>query len=107
MSRIRRRGRTRGPYGSVEPDAATLGARLAAARIAAGLTQARLARRLGVARAALAMYERDMRPVPARLLDGLHEFLPVTRDWPLAAYRPARGGTRQRALRLETPENGG
>lgn len=105
MTRIRRRGRSRGAYNAgQDPDAGALARKLREARIDASLTQAALAAGLGVGRPTLAMYERGDRPFPARLLGPLNIALPASVGWAVEAYYPAVRGTRQQALRLKSPE---
>ncbi len=63
------------------PDAATFGDRVAAARDAAGMTQAILARRLGVRLATLRAWENDMSEPRANRLSILAGLLNVSMMW--------------------------
>lgn len=63
------------------PDAATFGDRVAAARDAAGMTQAVLARRLGVRVATLRAWENDMAEPRANRLSILAGLLNVSMMW--------------------------
>ncbi|KIN71659.1 helix-turn-helix domain-containing protein [Sulfitobacter guttiformis] len=63
------------------PDAATFGDRVAAARAAAGMTQAVLARRLGVRLATLRSWEDDMSEPRANRLAILAGLLNVSMMW--------------------------
>src|SRR5262245_2124718 len=55
----------------------TLGARLRRMRRAQRLSQAELARRLGISPSYLNLIEHNRRPLPAELLVRLHQLLPV------------------------------
>lgn len=63
------------------PDAATFGDRVAAARDAAGMTQAVLARRLGVRLATLRSWEEDLSEPRANRLSILAGLLNVSMMW--------------------------
>ena len=63
------------------PDAATFGDRVAAARDAAGMNQATLARRLGVHLATLRSWENDMSEPRANRLSMLAGLLNVSMMW--------------------------
>lgn len=63
------------------PDAATFGDRLAAAREQAGMTQAVLAKRLGVRLATLRNWENDMSEPRANRLSMLAGVLSVSMRW--------------------------
>lgn len=63
------------------PDAATFGDRVAAAREAAGMSQAMLARRLGVRLATLRSWENDMSEPRANRLSILAGLLNVSMMW--------------------------
>ena len=62
-------------------DAATFGDRLAAAREAAGLTQAELAKRLGVKTSVVQAWEDDLKEPRANRLQMLSGMLNVTLSW--------------------------
>ena len=62
-------------------DAATFGDRLAAAREAAGLTQAELAKRLGVKTSVVQAWEDDIKEPRANRLQMLSGMLNVTLSW--------------------------
>jgi transcriptional regulator with XRE-family HTH domain len=59
----------------------TLGARIAELRKEHGLSQAQLAKRLGISQPAAANYERDMRDPPAQLLIRLCTEFNVNAAW--------------------------
>lgn len=63
------------------PDAATFGDRVAGAREAAGMTQAQLARRLGVKKATLVGWEDDLSEPRANKLSMLAGLLNVSIIW--------------------------
>ncbi|MBO9435532.1 helix-turn-helix transcriptional regulator [Ruegeria sp. R13_0] len=63
------------------PDAATFGDRLAAAREAAGMTQAQLARRLGVKKATIADWENDLSEPRANRLSMMAGMINVSIMW--------------------------
>lgn len=63
------------------PDSATFGDRVAAARDAAGMTQAVLARRLGIRLATLRSWENDMSEPRANRLSMLAGLLNVSMMW--------------------------
>ena len=63
------------------PDAATFGDRLAAAREQAGMTQAMLAKRLGIRVATLRNWENDMSEPRANRLSMLSGVLSVSMRW--------------------------
>ena len=68
-----------------------LGARLAAARKRAGMTQLELAEALGVPQQTLAHYETGRSRVPITLLLGMAELLNFSLDEMLMSRAPARG----------------
>ena len=63
------------------PDAATFGDRVAGAREAAGMTQAQLARRLGVRKATLVGWEEDLSEPRANKLSMMAGLLNVSIMW--------------------------
>ncbi|MEX0305455.1 MAG: helix-turn-helix domain-containing protein [Leisingera sp.] len=63
------------------PDAATFGDRVAAAREAAGMSQAQLARRLGIKKATLTGWEQDLSEPRANKLTMLAGVLNVSMSW--------------------------
>lgn len=63
------------------PDAATFGDRVAGARDAAGMTQAQLARRLGVRKATLVGWEEDLSEPRANKLSMMAGLLNVSIMW--------------------------
>ncbi|MBY6135116.1 helix-turn-helix transcriptional regulator [Nocardioides marinus] len=63
------------------PDAATFGDRVAAAREAAGMTQAQLARRLGIKKATLMGWEQDLSEPRANKLTMMAGVLNVSMSW--------------------------
>ncbi|SDD13701.1 helix-turn-helix domain-containing protein [Ruegeria marina] len=63
------------------PDAATFGDRMAAAREAADMTQAQLARRLGVKKSTIASWEEDLAEPRANRLQMLAGMLNVSIMW--------------------------
>ena len=63
------------------PETATFGDRVAGARDAAGMTQAQLARRLGIKKATLAGWEQDMSEPRANRLTTLAGVLNVGLAW--------------------------
>lgn len=63
------------------PDAATFGDRVAGAREAAGMTQAQLARRLGVKKATLVAWEDDLSEPRANRLSMMAGLLNVSIIW--------------------------
>lgn len=63
------------------PDAATFGDRLAGAREAAGMTQAQLARRLGVKKATIADWENDLSEPRANRLSMMAGMINVSIMW--------------------------
>lgn len=63
------------------PDMATLGDRIAAAREAAAMTQAQLARRLGVKKATLAGWEQDLSEPRANRMSMMAGVLNVSIMW--------------------------
>lgn len=63
------------------PDAATFGDRVAAAREAAGMTQAQLARRLGIKKATLTGWEQDLSEPRANKLTMMAGVLNVSMSW--------------------------
>ncbi|MGR3758933.1 helix-turn-helix domain-containing protein [Roseobacteraceae bacterium NS-SX3] len=71
-------GETTDWYG---PDAATFGDRVAAAREAAGMTQAQLARRLGVKKSTLSGWEQDLSEPRANKLSMMAGLLNVSIMW--------------------------
>lgn len=69
-------------------DAATFGDRLAAAREAHGMTQADLARRMGVNLASLEGWENDIREPRANRLQMISGLLDVSMSWLLTGEGP-------------------
>ncbi|MEK0163977.1 helix-turn-helix domain-containing protein [Phaeobacter sp. A36a-5a] len=63
------------------PDAATFGDRVAAARDAAGMTQAQLARRLGIKKSTLTGWEQDRSEPRANKLSMMAGLLNVSMRW--------------------------
>ncbi|MEL0436340.1 helix-turn-helix domain-containing protein [Phycobacter sp. K97] len=63
------------------PDAATFGDRVAAAREAAGMNQAQLARRLGVKKSTLMGWEQDISEPRANKLSMMAGLLNVSMTW--------------------------
>ncbi|MBO9441479.1 helix-turn-helix transcriptional regulator [Phaeobacter italicus] len=63
------------------PEAATFGDRVAAAREAAGMTQAQLARRLGVKKSTLTGWEQDLSEPRANKLTMMAGLLNVSMGW--------------------------
>ena len=63
------------------PDAATFGDRVAGAREAAGMSQAQLARRLGVKKATIAAWEQDLSEPRANRLSMVAGVLNVSIMW--------------------------
>jgi len=63
------------------PDTATFGDRVAGAREAAGMTQAQLARRLGIKKATLSGWEQDMSEPRANKLSMMAGLLNVSIVW--------------------------
>lgn len=63
------------------PDAATFGDRVAAAREAADMTQAQLARRLGIKKATMMAWEQDLSEPRANKLSMLAGVLNVSMSW--------------------------
>ncbi len=63
------------------PDAATFGDRVAGAREAAGMTQAQLARRLGVKKTTLSAWEQDMSEPRANKLSMMAGLVNVSIMW--------------------------
>ncbi|SMO33968.1 helix-turn-helix domain-containing protein [Ruegeria faecimaris] len=63
------------------PDAATFGDRLAGAREAAGMTQAHLARRLGVKKSTIAAWENDLSEPRANRLSMMAGMINVSIMW--------------------------
>jgi transcriptional regulator with XRE-family HTH domain len=63
------------------PDAATFGDRVAGARDAAGMTQAQLARRLGVKKATVSAWEQDLSEPRANKLSMMSGLLNVSMRW--------------------------
>ncbi|WP_235899837.1 helix-turn-helix domain-containing protein [Tritonibacter aquimaris] len=63
------------------PDMATLGDRIAAAREAAGMTQAQLARRLGVKKASLSGWEQDLSEPRTNRMSMMAGLLNVSLMW--------------------------
>lgn len=63
------------------PDAATFGDRVAAAREAAGMSQAQLARRLGIKKSTLAAWEQDLSEPRANKLTMMAGVLNVSMSW--------------------------
>ena len=63
------------------PDAATFGDRVAGAREVAGMTQAQLARRLGIKKATLLGWEQDLSEPRANKLSMLSGMLYVSMTW--------------------------
>ncbi len=63
------------------PDAATFGDRVAGARESAGMTQAQVARRLGVKKATIAAWEQDLSEPRANRLSMLAGLLNVSIMW--------------------------
>jgi transcriptional regulator with XRE-family HTH domain len=63
------------------PEAATFGDRVAAAREAAGMTQAQLARRLGVKKITLTGWEQDLSEPRANKLTMMAGLLNVSMGW--------------------------
>jgi len=63
------------------PDAATFGDRVAAAREAAGMSQAQLARRLGIKKATLTAWEQDLSEPRANKLTMLAGVVNVSMSW--------------------------
>jgi len=63
------------------PEAATFGYRVAAAREAAGMTQAQLARRLGVKKTTLTGWEQDLSEPRANKLTMMAGLLNVSMGW--------------------------
>lgn len=63
------------------PDAATFGDRVAGAREAAGMTQAQLARRLGIKKATLSAWEQDLSEPRANRLSMMAGLVNVSIKW--------------------------
>ncbi|WP_170560832.1 helix-turn-helix domain-containing protein [Ruegeria atlantica] len=63
------------------PDSATFGDRLAGAREAAGMTQAQMARRLGVKKATIAAWENDLSEPRANRLSMMAGMVNVSIMW--------------------------
>lgn len=63
------------------PEAATFGDRVAAARDAAGMTKAQLARRLGIKKTTLAGWEQDLSEPRANKLSMMAGLLNVSMRW--------------------------
>ena len=63
------------------PDAATFGDRVAGARDAAGMTQAQLARRLGVKKSTVSAWEQDLSEPRANKLSMMSGLLNVSMRW--------------------------
>lgn len=63
------------------PDAATFGDRVAGAREAAGMTQAQMARRLGIKKATVASWEEDLSEPRANRLSMMAGLLNVSIMW--------------------------
>ena len=63
------------------PEAATFGDRVAAAREAAGMTQAQLSRRMGIKKSTLAGWEQDLSEPRANKLSILSGLLNVSMSW--------------------------
>ncbi|MES0823870.1 helix-turn-helix domain-containing protein [Ruegeria sp. SCP11] len=63
------------------PEAATFGDRLAGAREAAGMTQAQLARRLGIKKATIAAWENDLSEPRANRLSMMAGMINVSIMW--------------------------
>ncbi|EBA14886.1 DNA-binding protein, putative [Roseobacter sp. SK209-2-6] len=63
------------------PDAATFGDRVAAAREAAGMTQAELSRRMGIKKSTLTGWEQDLSEPRANKLSTLSGLLNVSMSW--------------------------
>jgi transcriptional regulator with XRE-family HTH domain len=76
------------------------GARVRALRLRAGLTQAALARQLGVSASYLNLIERDRRPLPAELLLRLAQALDVD----LRAFAAGGEGAQVHVERLGQPQ---
>jgi len=73
------------------PEAATFGDRLAGAREAAGMTQAQLARRLGVKKATVIGWENDMSEPRANKLSMMAGMLNVSIMWLLTGEGEGAG----------------
>ena len=73
------------------PEAATFGDRLAGAREAAGMTQAQLARRLGVKKATVVGWENDMSEPRANKLSMMAGMLNVSIMWLLTGEGEGAG----------------
>ena len=74
------------------PDTATFGDRVAGARDAAGMTQAQLARRLGVKKATLISWEDDLSEPRANRLSMLAGILNVSIMWVLTGEGDGTSG---------------
>lgn len=72
-------------------DAATFGDRLAGAREAAGMTQAQLARRLGVKKATIAAWENDLSEPRANRLSMMAGMINVSIMWLLTGEGEGMG----------------
>ncbi|MDK3073160.1 helix-turn-helix domain-containing protein [Sedimentitalea sp. JM2-8] len=74
------------------PDSATFGDRVAGAREATGMTQAQLARRLGIKKATLVSWENDMAEPRANKLSMLAGLLNVSIMWLLTGEGDGMSG---------------
>jgi transcriptional regulator with XRE-family HTH domain len=72
---------TQEDYDWYGPDAATFGDRVAGAREAAGMTQAQLARRLGIKKATLSAWEQDLSEPRANKLSMMAGLVNVSIMW--------------------------
>ena len=84
------------------PDAATFGDRIAGAREAAGMSQAEVARRLGIKKSTLAGWEQDLSEPRANKLQMISGLLNVSIPWLLTgqgegARTPSASGAPERA----------
>lgn len=59
----------------------TIGKRLREARLKKGITQAEVAKRLGVTRSVIARYEKEINDPPSENISRLAEILGVSADW--------------------------
>lgn len=74
------------------PDAATFGDRVAAAREAAGMSQAQLARRLGIKKATLLAWEQDLSEPRANKLTMMAGVMNVSMSWLLTGEGEGMSG---------------
>ncbi|WP_158968781.1 helix-turn-helix domain-containing protein [Chachezhania sediminis] len=87
------------------PDSATFGDRIAGAREAAGLSQAELARRIGIKKSTLSGWEQDLSEPRANRLQMMAGLLNVSITWLLTgegegARAPGTGTTMPEAIAL-------